>query len=114
MKDQLKNSQDSAMMGDEQHSSTTDKSSNGNGSALTGNGSSKTGNGSSKTGNGSSKTGNGSTHSGNGSAAQTNGDSIFENGGKRRRGEIEDTKNNMKNQPNSAYTTQLYSRGDII
>ena len=100
MKDQLKNSQDSAMMGDEQHSSTTDKSSNGNGSALTGNGSSKTGNG--------------STHNGNGSAAQTNGDSIFENGGKRRRGEIEDTKNNMKNQPNSAYTTQLYSRGDII
>ena len=98
MKDQLKNSQDSAMMGDEQHSSTTEKSSNG--SALTGNGSSKTGNG--------------STHSGNGSAAQTNGDSIIENGGKRRRGEIEDTKNNMKNQPNSAYTTQLYSRGDII
>ena len=88
------------MMGDEQHSSTTEKSSNGNGSALTGNGSSKTGNG--------------STHSGNGSAAQKNGDSIFENGGKRRRGEIEDTKNNMKNQPNSAYTTQLYSRGDIF
>merc|ERR1712087_287256 len=92
MKDQLKNSQDSAMMGDEQHSSTTEKSSNG--SALTGNGSSKTGNGSCKTGNG-------STNSGNGSAAQKNGDSIFENGGKRRRGEIEDTKNNMKNQPNS-------------
>ena len=114
MKDQLKNSQDSAMMGDEQHSSTTEKSSNG--SALTGNGSSKTGNGSSKTGNGSSKTGNGSTHSGNGNAAQTNGDSIYENGGKRRRGEIEDTKNDMKNQPNSAtaYTTQLYSRGDIF